>query len=105
VAITDLRDRRLDRVDLLFRDLGLALHVPGHDHRAPVLRDLIGVLGVERRLEVLDRRIPFHRPDDVVDGRAEGRIGDGAHLALHEHELRLRIRLWEPCAQDLVGLV
>ena len=107
MPVADLCDGRLDRVDLLFRGVGGAFHVPGHDRRAPVLRDLIAVLGVEWGLEVLDRRIPLDRSDDVVDRGPERRIVGGAGRALHEHELLLGIRLGlgKALFQDLVGLV
>jgi len=85
VPVADLDDRGLDPVDLLLRDVGLALHVPGHDGRAPVLRDLITVFRVEWRFEVLDRRVSLNGGGDVVDRRSERGIVDGARRALHEH--------------------
>ncbi len=105
VAVADFGDGRLDCVDLRFRGVVLAFHVPGHDDRAPVLRDLIAVLRIERGLEVLDRWISLDRAEDVVDRRPERWIGDGRARALHEHELRLRIRLGKAFLQDLVGFV
>jgi hypothetical protein len=101
----DLRNRGLDRVDLLRRIVVLALHVE-RDHRcAAVIRHLIAVTRGVRALEVLDVRVVLDRPDDVVDRRAERGSVHRQLRALYEHELRLRIRLREALLEDQVGLV
>jgi hypothetical protein len=101
----DLRNCSLDRVDLLRSVVVLPLHVE-RDHRgAAVVRHEIRMSRIQGTLEVLDVRVVFDRCDDVVDRRAERRSVHGELRALHEHELRLRIRLGEALLEDHVGLV
>jgi hypothetical protein len=105
VRVGDLRNRRLDRVDLLRRVVVLALHVE-RDHRgAAVIRHEIRVRRIERALEVLDVGVVLDRVHDVVDRRAEGGRVHRQLRALHEHEFRLRIRLREALLEDQVGPV
>ena len=63
-------------------------------------RDLVGVPGVERRAEVLDRRERLDGVDDVVDDCAERRVVDRERLALDQHDLGLRVGLEAGVAQD-----
>ena len=93
-------------VDALLRDLLVALHLPADLHGVPVFGDLVGAAGVVGRLELLDRRVRAHGPDDVVDDGAEGGGVGRQSLALDEHELRLDVLVGEAGAlEDLVGLL
>ncbi len=106
VGRRDLGGRGRDRVDVLRRDLRVALHVPLDEHRVAVGRDLIRAARGVRRAEVLDRRERLHRiaTTSSTVARKAGSVAVSC-LALDEDDLGLRIRLEAGVAQDVVGAV
>ena len=96
---------RRERVNVLFRLVGVAPHLPRDHRRTAVVADLVFLAGSERRVQLLDRRIRLDRSDHVVDRRTKRGICDRSGRALDEHELGLRRPLGKRLLQDLVGRV
>jgi hypothetical protein len=89
------------RVDAIVDDVEVAGELEAHERRAVVARDLAGVAGRERTLDVLDVRRARQPALDLGHGGAERRIGGRARCRLDEHGL---LRMTREMIEDrLVG--
>jgi hypothetical protein len=75
------------RVDLVRCVVCVAADVEFDERRVLVAGDLACILRVERRAHVLDNPHRLDPAEDVLDHRAEGRIGDAKRAALNEDAL------------------
>jgi hypothetical protein len=101
----DLVDGGVDRVDVERGLLVRALRAVLDHRRAAVVRDQVGVTGLEGRVELRDLREPVERLGDVLDRCLEGRILRRQRLGLDQDDLALLVGIVdEPGVDDLVGL-
>ena len=92
MPLLDAVDGVEDRLHLLVGLVLVAADLELNERRAPALRDLARVRGVERRTHPLHLRQAGHRPCDIGDDGAERRVADGLRLRLDEHALAGAIR-------------
>ncbi len=87
VSLLRLLDALEDGADLVGRVVGVASDLELDEGGVPVLRDLAGVSGCERRADVLNRSQPGDSLDDVLDRGRERRIARPERAALDEDAL------------------